>query len=94
MFARALYASHKSKQLRFREIQRYDRRHSWLAFRDRPGLVDHKRVDLLKPFQRLGVLDQYAGAPRPTPTMIDIGVAKPSAHGQAMISTDTAASRA
>ena len=32
-------------------------------------------------------------APRPTPTMIDIGVARPSAHGQAMISTDTAAIR-
>ena len=30
-------------------------------------------------------------APRPTPTMIDIGVASPSAHGQAMISTETAA---
>ena len=26
-------------------------------------------------------------APRPIPTMIDIGVARPSAHGQAMIST-------
>ena len=34
-----------------------------------------------------------ACAPRPTPTMIDIGVARPSAHGQAMISTDTAAIR-
>src|SRR5258708_5307213 len=32
-----------------------------------------------------------AGAPRPTPTMIDIGVASPSAHGQAMIRTLTAA---
>ena len=32
-------------------------------------------------------------APRPTPTMIDIGVASPSAHGQAMISTETAATR-
>jgi hypothetical protein len=30
-------------------------------------------------------------APRPTPTMIDIGVARPNAHGQAMISTETAA---
>ena len=30
-------------------------------------------------------------APRPTPTMIDIGVARPRAHGQAMMSTDTAA---
>ena len=33
-------------------------------------------------------------APRPTPTMIDIGVARPSAQGQAMISTVTAATRA
>ena len=32
-----------------------------------------------------------ARAPLPTPTMIDIGVARPSAQGQAMISTDTAA---
>ena len=30
-------------------------------------------------------------APLPTPTMIDIGVARPSAQGQAMISTDTPA---
>jgi hypothetical protein len=29
-------------------------------------------------------------APRPTPTMIDIGVARPSAQGQATISTATA----
>ena len=33
-------------------------------------------------------------APRPTPTMIDIGVAKPSAHGHAMISTLTATTNA
>ena len=32
-----------------------------------------------------------AVAPLPTPTMIDIGVARPSAQGQAMISTETAA---
>ena len=31
-----------------------------------------------------------AVAPRPVPTMIDIGVASPSAQGQAMISTATA----
>ncbi len=30
-------------------------------------------------------------APRPVPTMIAVGVASPSAHGQAMISTATAA---
>ncbi len=35
-----------------------------------------------------------AWAPLPVPTMIDSGVASPSAHGQAMISTDTAATRA
>src|SRR5665213_4314907 len=33
-------------------------------------------------------------APLPTPTMMDIGVARPSAHGQAMMSTDTAATTA
>jgi len=31
-----------------------------------------------------------ARAPRPVPTMMDIGVASPSAQGQAMISTATA----
>ncbi len=35
-----------------------------------------------------------APAPRPVPTMIDIGVASPSAHGQAMIKTATALTRA
>ena len=35
-----------------------------------------------------------ACAPRPTPTMIDIGVARPSAQGQAMMSTLTAATSA
>ncbi len=34
-----------------------------------------------------------ACAPRPTPTMIDIGVASPNAQGQAIISTLTAATR-
>ena len=33
-------------------------------------------------------------APRPTPTMIDIGVASPRAHGQAMMRTETATIRA
>jgi hypothetical protein len=31
-----------------------------------------------------------SSAPRPVPTMIDVGVARPMAHGQAMISTATA----
>ena len=63
-----------------------------LALRQRAGLVDDERVDLLHALQRLGILDQDAAcAPRPTPTMIDMGVARPSAHGHAMISTATAA---
>lgn len=33
-------------------------------------------------------------APRPTPTMMDMGVAKPRAQGQATISTLTATTRA
>ena len=33
-------------------------------------------------------------APLPVPTMIDVGVASPRAHGQAMIRTDTVLSRA
>jgi hypothetical protein len=37
------------------------------------------------------LINTPARAPRPTPTWIDIGVAKPSAQGHAMISTDTAA---
>ena len=62
-----------------------------LALGQRAGLVDDQRVDLLQQFQRLGVRNSTpAVAPRPVPTMIDIGVARPSAQGQAMISTATA----
>ena len=32
-------------------------------------------------------------APRPIPTIIEIGVAKPKAHGQAIINTETAATK-
>ena len=71
------------------------RDHFRLAFGQRAGLVDDQRVDLFDPLQRLGIPDQNAFlAPRPTPTMIDIGVARPSAQGQAMISTLTAATSA
>ena len=58
------------------------------------GLVDHQRVDLSSRSSASAFLiSTPACAPRPTPTMIDIGVARPSAQGQAMISTDTAATR-
>jgi hypothetical protein len=46
----------------------------------------------LHALERLGILDQDAGLRAASdPTMIDIGVARPSAQGQAMISTATAA---
>jgi hypothetical protein len=35
-----------------------------------------------------------AVAPLPVPTVMDRGVARPRAHGQAMINTETAATRA
>ena len=48
-----------------------------------------------EPLERLGVAEQHAGsAPLPVPTMIEVGVASPSAHGQAMIRTATVLSSA
>jgi hypothetical protein len=62
---------------------RDDRGDRRAALGEGAGLVDDEGVDLLHQFERLGVLDQHAEpAPRPTPTMIDIGVARPSAQGQ------------
>jgi hypothetical protein len=61
------------------------------ALREGARLVHDERGDLLQPFERLGLFHENAScAPRPTPTMMDIGVAKPSAHGQAMMRTATA----
>ena len=59
-----------------------------------PVLSTIERVDLAQRLDRLGVAEQDAAAsPRvPVATMIDIGVASPSAQGQAMISTATALS--
>ena len=49
-----------------------------------------------EPLERLGVAEQHTRPrhPCPVPTMIDVGVARPSAHGQAMISTGTVLSSA
>ena len=60
-----------------------DSNDSGFAFGKRAGLVDHDGIDLLHAFQRLGILiSTPACAPRPTPTMMDIGVASPAHRGR------------
>jgi hypothetical protein len=67
------------------------RARSWAGLRSASGLVDDERVDLAQVLDRRRIAEQHAMvAPRPVATMIDIGVARPSAQGQAMISTATA----
>ena len=64
------------------------------AFGQRAGLVHHQRArpsPCVRAPRRSAPGCTPGHAPRPTPTMIDIGVARPSAHGHAMISTVTAA---
>ena len=65
------------------------------ALGQRAGLVDDERVDFSSVSSTSASLIKHALlAPRPTPTMIDIGVARPRAQGQAMISTATAFTKA
>ena len=61
------------------------------ALGESAGLVHDQRVHVAQNLDRFGVPEQHAGG-RATaaPTMIDMGVARPRAHGQAMISTATA----
>jgi hypothetical protein len=58
-------------------------------------LVEHDGVDGVGALEHLAALDDdpELGA-RPVPTMIAVGVASPSAQGQAMMSTATAAVKA
>ena len=66
-----------------------------LSLRQRAGLVDHHLVTFSRRSSAAAsLMSTPFCAPRPTPTMIDIGVARPSAHGHAMISTETAPSSA
>ena len=64
-------------------------------FGDRARLVEHHRRHVAGALQRLATLDQDAelGAP-PVATITAVGTASPIAHGQAMISTATAAANA
>ena len=66
-------------------------RHSRLAFGERAGFVHDQRVDFGERFERFGVANEDADMrAAATATMTDIGVARPSAQGHAMISTATA----
>ena len=66
-------------------------RHARLAARDGAGLVQHDGVDACAISSASPPLIRMPrSAPRPVPTMMAVGVASPSAHGQAMISTATA----
>jgi hypothetical protein len=59
-----------------------------LAARERLGLVEHDGVDLGCLLKRDRVLDRTPRlAPRPVPTMIAVGVARPSASGHVMTTT-------
>ena len=92
MLARLLQAGGEADQLGLILAgDGHDGSNPGLSLRQRAGLVEDQRVDFFESLEGLGVLHQHAGsAPRPVPTMIDIGVASPSAHGQAMIRTATA----
>ncbi len=62
MLAGALDAGGNAEDVVFGKARRrHDRDHLGLALGQRARLVDHERVDLLHPLQRLGVLDQHAG---------------------------------
>ena len=96
MFARSLDACSEAQDLAFDESRRrHDCDHVRLAFGERAGLVDHQRVTFsMRSSAWASLISTPACAPRPTPTMIDMGVASPSAQGHAMMSTLTAATRA
>ena len=65
MLAAALEAGRQPQDLRLGQAaQAFDRGDGRLADGERAGLVDHQRVDLLQPLQRLGVADQDARARR------------------------------
>ena len=88
-----LEARGEPQQRRFVDASaRLDGDQRGLALGQRAGLVDDegRRPSPGARAPRRCGSGHPASAPRPVPTMIDIGVARPSAHGQAMIRTATA----
>ncbi len=62
VFARPFDAGGKAQDFVVHEaVRRNDGDDLRPSFGQRAGLVDHQRVDLLHPFERLGVADQHAG---------------------------------
>src|SRR5882724_1243032 len=96
VFAGSFEAGGKSQDIRFGEWGKCDHRsQARLAFGERARLVQDERVDLLHQLERFGLADEDAGTgAAPVATMMLIGVARPSAQGQAMISTETACTSA
>ena len=94
--ARTLFGrSHALKQIGFRPIRSRDN-----IGKDRFTLgyctcfVEHHGLNLLCRLQMFAALEQMPySAARPDPAMTEVGVASPSAHGQAMTSTAIAFSR-
>jgi hypothetical protein len=96
MLAGPLEAGRQAQQLALVEaLGGHDRDQARLALGEGAGLVHHQGVHLVQDLDGLGVLEQHAqGRGLPAATMMDIGVARPSAQGQAMISTAMALTRA
>ena len=62
-----------------------------LSSGQRTGLVQHARIDIVRHLQRFPALNQDSALRAAArPTMMAVGVASPSAHGHAIISTATA----
>ena len=76
-------------------VQRLDADEPHPPLCDSAGLVEHDGGGVARLLEHLRPLDQHAELRAgPVPTSSAVGVAKPSAHGQAMISTATAAANA
>src|SRR6476620_11352339 len=71
--------------------ERHHLKHAWFSFGQGPGFINDERPDSPQDFEGFGVLEKHAHV-RTTPDrdIIHLGVARPSAHGQAMMSTATA----
>ena len=86
-------ATRRSRSSSCQPFERDDVRHFRLAAGDRARLVEHDGVHLAHALQAFAASCSRmpCSAPRPLPTMIAAGVARPRAQGQAITSTAIAA---